>query len=149
MKKLFAALSMTALFAAQTPALAQDYTINTLLGGQDLRTHQSLRSENGQHTLTLQEDGNLCLYSNSGDSDFSFKWCAMSEGKNVKVLRMQEDGNLVLYTAGGEAVWSSQTHPYLDSKFENTQLKPVRLLLSNDGSLSLYNAASEQVWTAN
>lgn len=148
MNKLLAAISLATAFAAQTSAFAQEYTINTLTSGQDLRTHQSLRSVNGQHTLTLQEDGNLCIYSNTGDSGFAFKWCAMSNGKNGKVLRMQADGNLVLYTAANEPVWNSKTHPFHDQRFKDAQLKPVRLELSNDGSLSLYNAAGSAVWSA-
>jgi hypothetical protein len=56
----------------------------------------------GKHYLTLQDDGNLVLYS-AGDEAI---WSTGTVGSGAESLVMQSDGNLVLYSNKG-AVWAS------------------------------------------
>jgi LysM repeat protein len=81
-----------------------------------------LTSENGAYKLTLQDDGNLVLY--SGDEAV---WSTGTNGKNVVRAEVQKDGNFVLYTPD-DPVWASQTKG----------AKDVRLVLQDDRNLVLY-----------
>lgn len=91
--------------------------------GQKLLVGNSLTSKNGAYTLTLQEDGNLVLY--SGDDAV---WSTKTDGQKVERAEVQEDGNFVLYTAE-KPVWASQTKGK----------KKVLLVLQDDRNLVLYS----------
>ncbi|MEY2828340.1 MAG: hypothetical protein RIQ33_198 [Bacteroidota bacterium] len=137
MKKIIlSALVIVALFKAES-SLAQ-YKINTLSAGQNLRTNNGMRSENGLFNVLLQSDGNLCVYKN-GDA---FIWCSMTNAKGGNNLEMQTDGNLVLYGANHSPIWSTDTYRGTADK------KGSRLVIENDGSLILYNANNKPVWKA-
>jgi hypothetical protein len=105
---------------------ADDEGCNTmgdrLHNGEKLEVGQSLTSENGAYELTLQEDGNLVLY--SGDEPV---WSTSTGGQNVVRAEVQKDGNFVLYTPD-DAVWASETKG----------AKDVRLILQDDRNLVLY-----------
>jgi hypothetical protein len=51
-----------------------------------------LVSQNGDHLLIFQTDGNLCTYTRG-----NFTWSSGTQGRGANILRMQSDGNLCLY----------------------------------------------------
>jgi len=117
-----------------------------LLAGETLLTNQKMYSPNRAFYLTMQEDGNLCVYRTN---DNSFIWCSMVYGFNNAALVMQNDGNLVVYNGSHEPKWSSKTHPFFNSKFNNSRNTPVKLMLDNKGVLNLYNSENNIVWMSN
>jgi hypothetical protein len=117
--------------------------------GQTLKAGQRLMSANGAYILSLQEgDGNLCVYKYANGKQGSFVWGSMKSGfKNAK-LTMQTDGNLVVYNDKNESQWASNTHPFNDAKYNDSNNKPVKLVLENDGVLKLYNAQNAVMWSS-
>ena len=103
---------------------------DTLTEGQKLVRGESLSSNNGAYTLTLQNDGNLVLASRG-----QALWSTSTDGQEVVRAEMQNDGNFVLYTAD-KPVW------HTDTKGK----KNVKLVLQDDRNLVLY-AADEPVWS--
>ena len=103
---------------------------DTLTGGQKLVKGDSLTSNNGAYTLTLQDDGNLVLASRGHAI-----WGSGTNGQNVVRAEVQSDGNFVLYTAD-KPVW------HTDTKGK----KNVRLVLQDDRNLVLY-AADGPAWS--
>jgi nucleoid-associated protein YgaU len=103
---------------------------DTLTAGQKLVRGESLTSNNGAYTLTLQDDGNLVLASR-GQSI----WAAGTDGQDVVRAEVQPDGNFVVYTAD-KPVWHSDTQGKKD----------VRLVLQDDRNLVLY-AADGAAWS--
>ncbi|TDZ80086.1 LysM domain/BON superfamily protein [Mycobacteroides salmoniphilum] len=96
---------------------------DTLTEGQKLEVGQSITSNNGAYSLTLQQDGNLVL------SEYStVVWATGTNGTSPERAEVQSDGNFVLY-ADGKPVWHSDT----EGK-EN-----VRLVLQDDRNLVLYS----------
>jgi hypothetical protein len=65
-----------------------------LHNGEKLEVGQSLTSENGAYKLTLQDDGDLVLY-----SGVDAVWSTETNGQKVLRAEVQTDGNFVLYTA--------------------------------------------------
>ena len=104
---------------------------DTLTEGQKLGKGDSLTSNNGAYTLTLQEDGNLVLAAR-GES----VWATGTNGQDVQRAEVQTDGNFVLY-AGDKPVWHSDTKGK----------KSVKLVLQDDRNLVLY-AADGPAWTS-
>ncbi len=104
---------------------------DTLTEGQKLGKGDSLTSNNGAYTLTLQEDGNLVLAAR-GES----VWATGTNGQDVQRAEVQTDGNFVLY-AGDKPVWHSDTKGK----------KNVKLVLQDDRNLVLY-AADGPAWTS-
>ncbi|KZS66517.1 LysM peptidoglycan-binding domain-containing protein [Mycobacterium kansasii] len=102
---------------------------DTLGEGQRLQRGESLVSNNGAYTLTLQEDGNLVLA-----ADGTPVWATATEGQDVVRAELQTDGNFVLYTPE-RPVWHSDT----------VGSKSVRLVLQDDRNLVLY-AADGPAW---
>jgi len=96
---------------------------DTLTTGQKLVRGESLTSNNGAYTLTLQDDGNLVLASR-GQSI----WASGTDGQDVVRAEVQPDGNFVIYTAD-KPVWHSDTQGKKD----------VRLVLQDDRNLVLYS----------
>ena len=96
---------------------------DTLTQGQKLVRGESLTSNNGAYTLTLQEDGNLVLASRGQTI-----WATGTDGQNVVRAEVQPDGNFVVYTAD-KPVWHSNTEGKKD----------VRLVLQDDRNLVLYS----------
>jgi LysM repeat protein len=103
---------------------------DTLTEGQKLVRGESLASNNGAYTLTLQDDGNLVLASRGQPL-----WASATGGKDVVRAEVQRDGNFVLYTAD-KPVW------HTDTKGK----KNVRLVLQDDRNLVLY-AADGPAWS--
>jgi LysM repeat protein len=103
---------------------------DTLIEGQKLVRGESLVSNNGAYTLTLQDDGNLVLASRGTPL-----WATSTKGQDVVRAEVQPDGNFVLYTAD-KPVWQSDTKGK----------KSVRLVLQDDRNLVLY-AADGPAWS--
>jgi nucleoid-associated protein YgaU len=103
---------------------------DTLTEGQKLVKGESLTSNNGAYTLTLQDDGNLVLASRGHAI-----WATGTNGQDVVRAEVQSDGNFVLYTAD-KPVWHSDTKGK----------KNVRLVLQDDRNLVLY-AADGAAWS--
>ncbi|MEZ4935748.1 MAG: hypothetical protein R2788_26885 [Saprospiraceae bacterium] len=122
---------------------------NHLDAGETLKAGERLMSANGEFILRMQEeDGNLCVYKYAKGKQGGFVWGSMKYGfKNGKLV-MQTDGNLVVYDGSNAAKWSSQTHPYYNAKFKDSNNKPVKLVLENNGVLKLYNAKGEAMWSS-
>jgi nucleoid-associated protein YgaU len=93
-----------------------------LLKGQKLHKGDSLTSENGAYTLTLQDDGNLVLAAR-GDA----VWSTGTNGQDIERAEVQDDGNFVLYTSD-KPVWHTDTEGAQDA----------RLILQDDRNLVLY-----------
>jgi hypothetical protein len=55
--------------------------------------------------LSMQPDGNLVLYSNSGKA----VWSSGTFGSYNAGLALQADGNLVLYSQSGQPIWNTKT----------------------------------------
>lgn len=95
-----------------------------LTEGQKLVKGESLTSNNGAYTLTLQDDGNLVLAVWGKPI-----WSTSTNGQDVVRAEVQTDGNFVLYTAD-KPVWHSDTKGK----------KQVQLVLQDDRNLVLYSA---------
>src|ERR1700744_5802566 len=76
---------------------------DTLTEGQKLERGQSITSNNGAFTVTLQDDGNLVLAARG-----QAKWSTSTNGQDVVRAEVQKDGNFVLYTPD-KPVWHSDT----------------------------------------
>jgi hypothetical protein len=103
---------------------------DTLIGGQKLIRGESIASNNGAYTLTLQDDGNLVLASRG-----QALWDTSTNGQDVVRAEVQNDGNFVLYTAD-KPIW------HTDTKGK----KNVKLVLQDDRNLVLY-AADGPAWS--
>lgn len=103
---------------------------DTLTAGQKLVRGESLVSNNGAYTLTLQDDGNLVLAVRGKPI-----WATSTSGQEVVRAEVQPDGNFVLYTAD-KPVWHSNTKGK----------KNVKLVLQDDRNLVLY-AADGAAWS--
>ncbi|OBK19512.1 LysM peptidoglycan-binding domain-containing protein [Mycobacterium asiaticum] len=103
---------------------------DTLHEGQKLVRGESLVSNNGAYTLTLQDDGNLVLASRGKPL-----WSTSTNGQEVVRAEVQRDGNFVVYTAD-KPIW------HTDTKGK----KQVRLVLQDDRNLVLY-AADGPAWS--
>ncbi|MCB0933952.1 MAG: LysM peptidoglycan-binding domain-containing protein [Mycobacterium sp.] len=104
---------------------------DTLNAGQTLGRGDSLTSNNGAYTLTLQEDGNLVLAAR-GEA----VWATGTNDQGVDRADVQNDGNFVLY-AGKKPLWHSDTKGKKD----------VRLVVQDDRNVVLY-AADGAAWSS-
>jgi nucleoid-associated protein YgaU len=104
---------------------------DTLTEGQKLQRGDSLTSNNGAYTLTLQEDGNLVLAARG-----QAVWATGTNGEDVVRAEVQTDGNFVLYTPD-KPVWHSDTKG----------AKDVKLVLQDDRNLVLY-AKDGAAWSS-
>jgi len=103
---------------------------DTLTAGQKLVRGESLNSNNGAYTLTLQDDGNLVLASRG-----QAIWASSTNGQDAVRAEVQPDGNFVVYTAD-KPVWHTDTQGKKD----------VKLVLQDDRNLVLY-AADGPAWS--
>ena len=105
---------------------------DTLTAGQKLGKGDSLTSNNGAYTLTLQEDGNLVLAAR-GEA----VWATGTNGQGGDRAEVQGDGNFVLY-AGDKPIWHTDTKGKKD----------VKLVLQDDRNVVLYSG-SGVAWASN
>jgi RHS repeat-associated protein len=101
--------------------------------GQRLVSGQSLFSSSGNFRLAMQTDGNLVLYSLSGQV-LSATYTSVAGS----TLDMQADGNLVLHSPSGAAVWHTSSWGNPGS----------RLVVQNDGNLVVYRPDNSYTWTS-
>ena len=110
--------------------------MDRLQQGESLTQGQSLGSQDGRYSLTVQADGNVVLSQTGG----VVRWSSGTFGNPGASLAMQADGNLVLYSSAHVALWSSGTwsHP------------GASVLLQTDGNLVVYAAGGQTaLWATN
>ena len=84
----------------------------------------------GKVYLTMQSDGNLVMYKNSG----GVAWASNTARSGATKMLFQTDGNLVLYKSDGRtAVWSSRTA----NKCTAPNASPV-IALQSDSNFVIY-----------
>lgn len=105
---------------------------DTLNAGQKLSKGDSLTSNNGAYTLTLQEDGNLVLAAR-GEA----VWATGTDGQGADRAEVQTDGNFVIY-AGDKPIWHSDTKGK----------KNTKLVIQDDRNVVLYSG-SGAAWASN
>ena len=111
---------------------------------QTLKINQQIFSSNKKYMLTLQADGNLCLY-NVQDNGSKSLWCNMkyNYGQNNNTgLVMQKDCNLVVYkdvVNKKDAVWSSNTWDKSEGCYA---------VLRDTGNFDIYDMFNARVWGA-
>lgn len=86
------------------PVLFPDYrnngnnaATNTLEPGSILKPGDKLTSANSAYILSLQDDGNLCVYNYNNGLQGSFVWGTMKHGFKDAKCQLNADGNLVVY----------------------------------------------------
>jgi hypothetical protein len=110
--------------------------MDRMLQGDSLGPGQSLDSQDGRYSLTVQADGNVVLSPTGG----AVGWSSQTAGNPGAGLIMQADGNLVLYSPARVALWSSGTwgHP------------GAWVILQTDGNLVVYAAGGQSaLWATN
>jgi len=107
-------------------------TPSSLVSGSSLHKGGSLLASNTAYRFTLQDDGNLVIYSTQGAI-----WSSHTNGKSVAYLVMQTDGNLVLYSTDGRPIWASGT----------AGKGPSSLDMQTDGNLVIY-ANGRATWSS-
>lgn len=95
------AVCMWASFSVPTFAAAGQHYLNE---GESLVRGQWLKSNNGEYTLILQDDGNLVLYGRG-----KALWNTNTHGYPGSYLVVQDDGNVVIYI-GRLAIWNTGTN---------------------------------------
>ncbi|MGD9682916.1 MAG: hypothetical protein AB7W16_17135 [Candidatus Obscuribacterales bacterium] len=111
--------------------------IFNLFVGQGLRVGESLTCPNGRLSMTLQDDGNLVIYT-PGKYPL---WASNSNGQTgVWDLVMQPDGNLVAYDIASQPFWASDSITHVESYFS----------LHDSGSGAIYEKNTDKVlWSTN
>lgn len=100
-----AGLKVMALGATSSAIPTQAATsASTLATGANLAAGKSIKSSNGQFSLTMQSDGNLVLSGNN-----HLVWFSRTGGNPGAHLAVQTDGNLVIYSTAGKALWYTST----------------------------------------
>lgn len=95
---------------------------STLYANEYLVRGQYLISNNGQYTLSMQDDGNLVLYGRG-----RALWTTNTNGLSVSKCIMQGDGNLVIY-GYPQTLWASNTAGWPGSY----------LVVQDDGNVVIY-----------
>lgn len=108
---------------------------DVLNSGDKLTLGQSLTSPNKCFYLTLQDDGNLVLYSKSNDS----LWSSNTFKQPSSYATMQRDGNFVIYDNNRNDIWASNTY----------QSGGSRLKIENDGNVAIYKPNNTIIWETN
>ncbi|MCZ8523205.1 MULTISPECIES: hypothetical protein [Paenibacillus] len=150
MKKL--TLVLFAALMLQLSMVSAAFAKDTLNNGETLSAGQQLTSSNGAYFLKMQTDGNLVLYTASGQS----RWSTSTNKATIRIYdpfcgcyRVRIPDKLVLengllnikivahtvWTADS-AGWSFGRHPAGTNLFANV------LVVQNDGNVVLYNTSS-------
>lgn len=96
-----------------------------------LYPQQSLQMADRTHSLVMQRDGNLVLYSNGHPV-----WASYTQNNPGAFATMQADGNLVIYSKTSKPLWATYTNNNPGSTF----------VLQDDGNLVIYNSSVRPVW---
>ena len=130
----------------ERPANATDF----LLSGQSLTPGETLYSNDGSSTLTLQTDGNLVLRRMGSEI-----WASGTFGQGVVEARLQRDGNFVLYTATGESIaGTGQNGAKIPTATSvANRFRTAELVVQDDGNVVIYEDGGvngrEALWTTN
>ncbi|GAB3922491.1 hypothetical protein [Larkinella terrae] len=110
--------------------------------GQGVQVGQQLHSQNGNYVLRMQEDRNLCFYSDAqkGPQGMKHIWCANEKNLTGEILQLQKDGNLALYDKQGGHLWSTDTYRGTEAQ------KGHHLVIENSGMMVLYNSSDKPIW---
>ncbi len=108
---------------------------NILRAGQSLRAGQELKSDNGQFTLVMQNDGNLVLYTPTGPVWDTGTW-RLQPALRPNRLDFQNDGNIVLYNSVNYVGWSPNIHGKGGD----------RLVVQDDRNVVVYAPDGRAVW---
>ena len=101
-----------------------------------LQRGASLHSQNNYWRFSMQDDGNLVLYSQSGKPH----WASGTNGKAAAGCIMQADGNLVIYGFERNALWASNTNNNANAY----------LVVQNDGNVVIYSSGDNRpLWATN
>lgn len=103
-----------------------------------LKQNQRTWSPNKNFYLSMQEDGNLVLYT----KDDKALWASGTYGKGTAPYTaiMQKDNNFVVYDSLNKALWSTNT-------FNEGKLGAY-FAIQNDGNLGVYDGSDELLWTS-
>lgn len=104
-----------------------------LLSGEGLKPNQSLQSNNGDFTMTLQSDGNFVLRGAENQP----LWATNNLSENIFDVIMQSDGNLVVYDSDSNVLWASDTGPGNPGAF---------LILHADGNAVVTGPGNNTLW---
>lgn len=102
-----------------------------------LNEGESLTSDNSLYYVTMQTDGNLCMYTTN--TAYHAIWCSRTAGKGSGpyMLAVQGDGNLVIYGRTGY-IWATMTHGHGTASY--------CLFFQNDRNLVLYDGNNQALW---
>jgi hypothetical protein len=122
-----------------------DFTLNlfdNIKPGATIHQKQSLVTADGVYHLTLQDDGNLVVYSYKTGQRVA-TWASAWQGAGMRGFKliMQSDGNLVLYDKGGKALWASA--------WQGAGMRGFKLIMQSDGNLVLYPTSGAAIWHSN
>lgn len=119
---------MFALFAGIC-IMAQNFALGT-----NLIKDRRYQSQNRQHFLIFQNDGNLVVYNRKNRPE----WDSKTQGQGSRAI-FQEDGNFVVYNPSGKAVFSTNT----------ANKNATNLEMQDDGNLVIYNRRRNALWSSN
>ena len=113
---------------------------STLLSGEKIKNSEDLKSGNGNYRLSMQDDGNLALYTKEGKA----LWASDSAGKGSLpyTLFMQPDMNLVVYDQSNTAVWNIDV--YIGKGGDWTAGGHAKL--QDDGNFVVYDGSNKVMW---
>jgi lysophospholipase L1-like esterase len=117
--------------ATGVPPITAPTTPGELPPGQGLLPGQSLLSQDGRFTLTLNENGSLTLFEGT-----VVLWSQGAVGNTPSELIFQGDGNLVEYGPTGKILWQSGS----------TGAQGTVFVEQNDGNLVIYNAVGMPIF---
>lgn len=109
-----------------------------------LCSSNELYSSDGKYWMTLQNDGNLCVYNYSSAGVTVGQWCSSSANIGTAPYRlyMENDGNLVIYDSTKKAIWKSGT-----SLGSSVSSAPFKLVMQTDGNLVIYDKYNVYLWS--
>jgi hypothetical protein len=112
---------------------------NIIHPNETMQQGESIDSPNGQSSFTIQDDGNIVLYSSI------YTVATNNFSQNNRYIVMQGDCNLVAYEedgSGRRAIWST------DTSDPNRSHKNCYAQLQDDGNLLIYDDTGSPVWAA-
>ncbi|MEQ1909831.1 MAG: M12 family metallo-peptidase [Vicinamibacterales bacterium] len=114
--------------------------LDTRAGGsvQQILPGGSVRSDNGQFSLSYQSDGNLVLYDLYDDRDPTVVWASNTGGTAPGQAIMRSDGNFVVSDASGVERWASDTAGNPNAYF----------LVRNDGNFVINSSDGQPIWAS-
>jgi len=103
-----------------------------------LKQNQRTWSPNKSFYLSMQEDGNLVLYTKNDKA----VWASGTYGKGTAPYNaiMQKDNNFVVYDSLNKPLWSSNTF--------NKDTTGAYLAIQNDGYIGVYDGNDKLLWTS-